>query len=230
MVDNDDPRVPVFWDPGSDSATWADTVYLGFESTGTSSELESQWSNGLLSTYDSSTFILNWNCPGVLFTASEVSFLKAEAYERWSFGNAQEEYEKGIRQSIEFYYGINQTAHLNPNYTFTRDPLENPEEQDISDYLSSSDFAYTGTSEEKLAMIYTQKWLNFFVLQAGQAWSEIRRTGYPDLTFALDPTYNYLPPIRLLYPDTEKSNNANNYSAVSAKDTRDTKVFWDVND
>ncbi len=228
MVDNNDPRVPVLWDPGDDSATWVDEVYLGLKIDETSAERDSKWEDGYLSTFDSATFILNWNCPGVLFTASEVSFLKAEAYERWSLGTAQDEYENGIRQSIAFYYGLNQSAYLNPNYTFSRDALDSPAEQDIADYISSSEISYAGTSEEKLAKIYTQKWINFFILQAGQAWSEIRRTGYPELTFAQDPTYNILPPMRLLYPDTEKDNNTANYSAVSSKDTRGTKIFWDT--
>jgi hypothetical protein len=227
MVDNGDPRLPVLWDPGFDSTTWVDQVYLGFNSSGTTSDLESQWSKGLLSTYDSATFILNWNCPGVLFTASEVSFLKAEAYERWSLGTAQDEYEKGIRQSIAFYFNINQSTYLNPNVTFSRAALESPSEADISAFITSSDFAYTGTTTEKLAKIYTQKWLNFFILQAGQAWSELRRTGYPVLTFAEDPTYSYLPPNRLLYPDAEKSSNTENYSVVSSKDTRSAKIFWE---
>jgi hypothetical protein len=230
MVDNNDPRVPVLWDPGRDSATWKDTTYLGLASDVPASDADAQWAQGLLSTYDSATFILNWNCPGVLFTASEVSFLKAEAGERWTIGNANDEYDKGVRQSIEFYFSLNQEAVLNPNIGFSREALTTPTETEINDFITGSDFAYSGTTEERLEKIYTQKWLNFFLLQAGQAWSEVRRTGYPKLPFAKDPTYDYLPPQRLLYPDTEKSNNAVNYSAVSAKDTRDTKLFWDVKD
>jgi hypothetical protein len=230
MVDNNDPRVVVYWDPGSDSVTWSDQTYRGLVPDTVSAVASAMWTEGLLATYDSATFILNWNCPGVLFTASEVSFLKAEANERWSVGDdAQSEYESGIRNSIEFYYSLNQSSYLNPNSGFSREALISPEESEIEAFLTSSDYAYTGSSEEKLAKIYTQKWVDYFILQAGQAWAEIRRTGYPALTFAEDPSYGYLPPVRLLYPDTEKSNNANNYAAVSGQDTRSTKVFWDVN-
>lgn len=226
MLANNDPRVPVYWDPGSDSATWANQTYLGLEYDLTSSTASTMFQQGMFATYDSATFILNWNCPGVLITAAEVNFLKAEAYERWSFGDAQTAYEDGIRQSIKFYYGLNQSAYLNPNTSFTRDPLEMPDSLTIENYIAETAIAYTGNSEEKLQKIWTQKWLDFFILRAGEAWAEVRRTGYPELSFAQDPTFGYLPPDRLFYPDEEKSYNAANYSAVSSKDTRDTKIFW----
>jgi hypothetical protein len=35
------------------------------------------------------------------------------------------------------------------------------------------------------------------------------------------------PPTTLLYPNSETANNSN-YSKVRAKDTRLTKIFWDV--
>jgi len=41
---------------------------------------------------DSTTFLFNAKLPGIVFTASEVNFLKAEAYERWGGGDAQGEY------------------------------------------------------------------------------------------------------------------------------------------
>ena len=62
------------------------------------------------------------------------------------------------------------------------------------------------------------------------AWAEYRRTKYPQLTF---PSTGKLsgyetPPTRLIYPSGEKSNNASNYASVQSKDTRTTKIFWDV--
>ncbi len=223
MVANNDPRTAVFWDPGSN----ADDEYLGLKSDTTASAAENQWSKGYLATYDSATFIMNYNVPGVLFTAAEVSFLKAEAYERWDLGTAQDEYETGIKQSIDFYYSLNQDAYAKSS--FSRTSLTTPTDATIESYLEESAIAYSGTTDEKLEKIYTQKWINFFILQAGQAWSEVRRTGYPELPFAEDPSSDELPPVRLLYPDTEKSYNSDNYSAVSSKDTRDTNIFWDVN-
>ena len=168
-----------------------------------------------------------------VFTAAEVSFLSAEANERWGAGSmtAQNAYEQGITQSVDFYYGINQSKIDKTGYTATA--LTTPSAAAISTYYNSANISYSAATStaQRLALIGTQNWINFFILQAGQAWAEIRRTGYPALTFATAPNAAgaTLPPTRLLYPSSEQLYNAANYSAVSAKDTRSTKVFWDVN-
>jgi hypothetical protein len=216
MVANGDPRTDVFWDAGKNG-------FKGFPSNGTSSQYEA----GGYATYDSATFFYNYNIPAVLMTAAEVSFLKAEAEERWSIGTAQTDYENGITQSTAFYYSINSKMVLKTgDYT----ALTAPTATTISTFLLQSAIAYSGTTTEKLAKIYTQKWMNFFILQAGQAWAEYRRTGYPVLHFATSTSSSgSTPPDRLLYPSSEQLYNSANYSKVSAKDTRDTKIFWDVN-
>ncbi|RFM33761.1 SusD/RagB family nutrient-binding outer membrane lipoprotein [Chitinophaga silvisoli] len=216
MVANGDPRTDVFWDAGKNG-------FKGFPSNGTSS----QYDAGGYATYDSATFFYNYNIPAVLMTAAEVSFLKAEADERWSIGTAQTDYENGITQSTAFYYSINNKMVLKTgDYT----TLTAPTATTISTFLLQSAIAYSGTTTEKLAKIYTQKWMNYFILQAGQAWAEYRRTGYPVLHFATSTSASgSTPPDRLLYPSSEQLYNSANYSKVSAKDTRDTKIFWDVN-
>jgi hypothetical protein len=217
MVANGDPRTEVYWDPNSSK------VYKGFPVNGTTAAYEA----GGYATYDSATFFYNYNIPAVLMTAAEVSFLKAEAAERWSIGSAQTDYENGINQSVGFYYGINSKAVLRSGSWST---LTAPSTAAISTYLLRDAIAYSGTTTEKLAKIYTQKWMHFFILQTGQAWAEYRRTGYPVLHFA-DATFSggETPPSRLLYPSSEKIYNSANYSKVSGKDYRDTKIFWDVN-
>lgn len=219
MVNNGDPRTAVYWDPNYTNG------YKGFPSTGTNAE----YSNGGYATYDSATFFYNYSIPAVLFTASEVSFLQAEAYERWNLGSSQTAYNTGISQSVDFYYGINQsrTARTGAGPWTT---LTTPDATTVSTFENQSAIALGGTTAQNLAKIYTQKWVHFFILQAGQAWAEYRRTGYPALSFATaTQAGNTTPPVRLLYPSSEKLYNADNYSKVSAKDTRDTKVFWDVN-
>jgi len=217
MVANGDPRTDVFWDANSTNG------FKGFPSNGTSA----QYDAGGYATYDSATFFYNYNIPSVLMTAAEVSFLKAEADERWSLGTAQTDYENGITQSTAFYYSINSKMVLKTgDYT----ALTAPTATTISTFLLQSAIAYSGTTTEKLAKIYTQKWMNFFILQAGQAWAEYRRTGYPVLHFATSTSSSgSTPPTRLLYPSSEQLYNSANYSNVSGKDTRDTKIFWDVN-
>lgn len=217
MVANNDPRTVVYWDPNPSG------VYKGFPYNGTSTEYDA----GGYATYDSATFYYNYNIPAVLFTASEVNFLQAEAFERWSLGTAQTAYETGVNQSIAFYFGINQSKVLKSGSWAS---LASPSATAISAYLLQPGVVYSGTTAQKLAKIYTQKWEHFFVLQSGQAWAELRRTGYPVLKFATATASGAAaPPLRLLYPASEQLYNAENYSKVSSRDTRDTKIFWDVN-
>jgi hypothetical protein len=184
------------------------------------SRVEQQAKLGNYAILDSATFLYNSKLPGVVMTSSEVSFLKAEAFERWGGGDPSSEYRKGIEHSIVFYYYLNS---LN-----TKGVLSSPSAQEINKFFDESLFIqYTGTSEEKLAKIWTQKWVHFGFLQSGQRWAEQRRTSYPRLEFtsATLPGYE-LPPSRLTYPTSERTFNAN-YQNVAANDQRDIEIFWD---
>jgi hypothetical protein len=219
---NGDPRLQVMWDADDQNG------FKGFPWNGSVGDYDDQ--RRLYAVYDTATFTYNDNLPGVIMTAAEVSFMKAEAYERWSLGDAAAEYTNGIRKSIEFYYGINQSAIKRQGQNnFSRAPLASPAAADIDAFLAKPAIAYAGTTAEKLQKIYLQKWEHFFVLQAGQAWAELRRTGYPALNFPTVGNSNApTPPKRLLYPNNEKLYNPIEYSKVAAKDTRDTKIFWDA--
>jgi hypothetical protein len=219
MVANSDPRTAVIFDANDT------TGYRGVPYNVTNTDYDA----GGYATYDSATFYYNNNIPCVMFTAAEVSFLKAEAGERWGVGSAQTAYETGINQSVGFWYGINQSRIFRDG-TPTQWPAEvTPSAAVINAYVAKAAIAYSGTTTEKLNKIYLQKWVNFSVLQAGQAWAELRRTDYPVLSFATaGNSAAAAPPVRLLYPSTEKLYNTANYNAVSSKDTRDTKIFWDV--
>jgi SusD/RagB-like outer membrane lipoprotein len=223
MVANGDPRTAILFD------SVAGQPYVGFPTNGT----VAQYQQGGYAVYDSATFIYNYNVPGVVFTAAEVSFLTAEANERWGAGStpAITAYQNGISLSTAFYYNIYSSRILKQGYTPpAAGLLTMPTAAAISAYYNSPNIAYSGTQAQKLALIGTQNWINFFILQAGQAWAEVRRTGYPALNFAVAPgALGAQPPTRLLYPSSEQLYNAANYSTVSGKDTRTTKIFWDVN-
>jgi hypothetical protein len=216
MATSNDPRTDVYWDAGKLHGM------KGFPANGTASDYE----NLGYATYDTATFINNYNVPGVILTASEVSFLKAEAGERWGIGAPQSDYENGIAQSVGFYYGINQSAIFSSG---SWSILPTPSAGVISDFIAKPAIAYTGTTQQKLAKIWTQKWVNFFILQAGEAWTEVRRTGYPVLPFATGTASgSTTPPQRLLYPSTEQIYNPDNYAQVAGKDKANIKIFWDV--
>ncbi|MGF6850645.1 hypothetical protein QFZ51_005880 [Chitinophaga sp. W3I9] len=216
MAINGDPRTDVYWDAGAKHGMH------GFPANGTATDYE----NLGYATYDTATFFNNYNVPGVIFTASEVSFLKAEAGERWSIGTPQTDYENGIAQSVNFYYSINQSAVFSSGVWPI---LPTPSGTVISSFIAKPAIAYTGTSQQKLAKIWTQKWVNFFILQAGESWTEVRRTGYPVLPFATGTSSgSTTPPQRLLYPSTEQIYNPDNYAQVASKDKANIKIFWDV--
>lgn len=226
MLPADDPRIPVMFDKFGRTTNGkfvANTAYKAMPITFTSSEQENNFQD--YSILDSTTFLQNPALPGIVITASEVNFLKAEAFERWGSSNdAKTAYETAVKQSVTFYY------YLNSINTTGLKKAEKPSAETIEDFVTTSSIAYTGSATEKLANIWTQKWLHFGFLQSTQAWSEYRRTGYPALTFPTSTLSGYqTPPTRLVYPSNEKSNNAARYAEVQAKDTRTTKLFWAKN-
>ncbi|KAA3439780.1 SusD/RagB family nutrient-binding outer membrane lipoprotein [Rufibacter hautae] len=172
---------------------------------------------------DSATFLFNSKIPGIVMTASEVNFLKAEAFERWGGGDPEAAYKLGLEQSVMFYYEL----HRSSSSARTKEAA--PTAEEMTAFLANPAVAYTGTQDEKLAKIWTQKWVNFGFLQSVQSWAEYRRTGYPMLTFIPATQAGYeTPPNRLLYPSSENAYNSANYQAVKAQDVRTGKIFWDV--
>ena len=215
MAPSTDPRLPVYFTPNKNNE------YHGVPNFWNGTRVADSTTANYFSRYDSCTFTENNLMPGIIFTAAEVSFLKAEAYERWSGGTAKTAYENGIKQSIQFYYALNLSSD------FTRGKETMPSDATINLFLAKPLIAYGTNNLEKIA---TQKWIDFNVLQAHQAWAEWRRTKFPKLTFPTDPSSSLSPnaPLRLLYPTTEATLNSNNYQAVKSKDNVTTKVFWDV--
>jgi hypothetical protein len=220
MHQNGDPRMDVYFDHKYDTA-----IYQGYPIDSNAASYE----GGHYTTYDSATILYNYNLPGVLFTASEINYLRAEAYERWSLGTAETEYYAGIDNSIAFYYGLNANRIFRSGAS-AWPILTTPDAGTVATFKANANIVYSGSTTDKLARIYTQKWAHFWILQADQAWAEYRRTDYPVLKFATATNASAAqPPKRLLYTTTETTYNTTNYSKVSAKDTRDTKIFWDVN-
>lgn len=224
MLPANDPRIPVMFDKYGRTVSNVfipNPTYRAMPITFTSTEQESKFAE--YSILDSATFLQNPALPGIVITAPEVNLLKAEAFERWGGGDAKAAYDIALRQSVTFYYYLN---NLN---TTGRKTEATPSASVVDAFVNNSTASYTGTSAQKLSKIYTQKWVHFGFLQSIQAWSEYRRTNTPSLTFPVQTLAGYeTPPTRLIYPSKEKTYNPN-YEAVRAKDTRTTKIFWDVN-
>ncbi|MFD2286366.1 SusD/RagB family nutrient-binding outer membrane lipoprotein [Pedobacter petrophilus] len=225
MLPANDPRIDVIYDKFGRTVNGKfvqNTGYKAMPITFTTAQQEASFAD--YSVLDSATFVYNQKLPGILITASEVNFIKAEAFERWgSSTDAKTAYDNALRQSVTFYHYLN---NLNQGGGFKN--VAAPAPSVVEAWVNSSTATYAGSSAAKLAQIYTQKWLHYGVLQSTEAWSEYRRTGFPALTF---PTTGKLsgfdtPPTRLIYPAKEKTLNSENYQAVVSKDTRKTKIFW----
>lgn len=220
MVPANDPRLPILFNANKNGE------YRGVPITWNSTRVADSVRNNYFSLWDSTTFTENNVFPGILFTAAEANFLKAEAYERWGGGTAKTAYDEGVKQSILFYWSVNNGSKWKGEAWYG-EKSPRPTDLAIATYLANPLVAY-GTNN--LAKIATQKWIDFGVIQAHQAWAEYRRTKLPALTFPTDASsvLSPTPPNRFLYPGTEASLNATNYAAVKSIDNISTKVFWDV--
>ena len=108
---------------------------------------------------------------------------------------------------------------------------------EADDYLAQvggpAAFPITGTMEEQMNAIATQKWLGLY-LQGLQAWTEWRRLDYPIFNVPPEPqglTYGDIPS-RFTYPVDEQNLNQSNYEAAAQAiggDELTTQLFWDVN-
>lgn len=160
----------------------------------------------------------------LIIASPEVHFLKAEAY-AMGYGvakdetKAEEEFKKAVSQSINLYYyydsigtGANCRRYAAPTA------------EEIADFATakwnSAEYA------DKLDAIITQKWLHFGFLVSREAWSDIRRTGYPS-GLVFPEVAGTIPnvPNRWRYPNTEVNYNPY-YKDVVATDTYYNKVFW----
>lgn len=212
----DDPRLEIIYDPNSDGD------YVGIDTHDDESTQTNYYEDGdYYSAVDTSTFSRNSNFPGILMTAAEVSFIKAEAYQKgYASGDAEEAFETAVAQSIDYYYDLNSGGDY-------RTPITAPSSSEIETFAAEKWTAY-GSKEEAIAV---QKWLHFGLIDMGQAWAEVRKTGYPELYFATDDATSYCSevPDRLVYPTDEVDYNTDKYNEATNSGETDTyynKIFW----
>jgi len=223
MKTNADPRLRVMFEPGAS----AGGVYNGLDPLLTEAAQTTLVNGGTIAIYNRSTLSRNQYFPGVLMTAAEVSFLKAEAYlKAGNNASAKTAYNTGISQSVKFYYGLRSLS--NDNVSGTPAPTSDAE---IAAYtaMPGVNWDLALTTADKLKLIATQKWIHFSVVQLVDSWAEIRRFDAPVLNFLLDnANAQTKPPFRWIYPGSEQTYNTANYDAVRTTDNLTTKIFWDV--
>jgi hypothetical protein len=150
--------------------------------------------------------------PWVIMDYTEAEFLLAEAVERGFSvgGTAEGHYNNAVRSSIIFWGGSSAEADA---------------------YLAQPSVAYATAFTDWKQKIGTQAWLAYW-LRGQTLWNSYRRLDYPRL-FA-PPAYLQeidKVPVRLFYPVSEQTLNAENYEAASAKiggDSPLTRLFFDA--
>jgi len=189
---------------------------------------------------------INENSPTYVMKTSEVYFLRAEAklFNLTSDPKTDEQlYKEGIAMSFKensvSAAGYETSTNAPAAYT---DPLNSANNQAAPSQVTVN---YTGTQEEKLEKIITQKYLAIFP-DGHEAWTEWRRTGYPrqvvpveyngdaihgNTIKATDRTKGVR---RAIYPETEYQgeNRENVLQAVQllgGVDDCNTRLWWDAN-
>jgi hypothetical protein len=217
MVADNDPRLEVVYDP-----VGSPDNYVGFDPGKPYAEGDNMTSTvkAKYSRIDSASFISgNTKIPAVIFSAPEIWFLKAEAYQRnLASGDAEAAFKKAVDLSVKFYYDINSGS-------MSKDPVPLPGQSVIDAFVNERWNAYP-TKEEAIA---TQKWLHFGFLQEFEAWTELRRTGLPRLFYSIDQgattSVSRSVPNRLRYPDNERIYNEFNCPKIE-DDKFETVLLW----
>ena len=160
----------------------------------------------------------------LIMASPEIHFLKAEAYAMGygvaqDMAKAEEEFKTAVSQSIALYYYYDSIGSGENCRRY-----DAPTDEEIADFANAkwNSTAYV----DKLDAIITQKWLHFGFLVSREAWSDIRRTGYPS-GLVFPEVSGTIPnvPNRWRYPSTEVNYNPY-YKDVAGTDTYTEKLFW----
>jgi len=200
---NSDPRVFSFYDrlEGRDTITYLPQgAYDDTDYTGKLYSSPSSLVGARANDAGSAT------APVKLISAAESYFLQAEAASRgWGTGDAKELFKLGIEESFA-------AADLSSN--------------EANAYFTAAPDAEELFDEDELKAIITQKYYAMNGFQGFEAWTEWRRTGYPDF-FVVSQSSSLSGdnmPLRFPYPNSEITSNTNFPTVKSV----DTPVWWDV--
>ena len=167
------------------------------------------------------------NVPDILMTGTEVHFLKSEAYMRGigvaqNESNADNEYLSGIQASLTFWRNTMSKTTLKTDGAKFDDLVSIPAYLTLSYLQNKVGFWNFSSYDDKLNMIYTQQWIDFF-RQPSEAYALARRAygKLPREGNALQYFRFQIPPSEVSY---NQANWLNSYS--SQGDYTTTKVWW----
>lgn len=227
MEDRNDPRLGIYVETTDTEGN--NKPFLGFPSGWSVTTVQSHPSyTGDPADYSHvNPMLQDLDDPIFFQTYAEVEFMLAElAVRGWTADVAATHYNAGVRAAMEYLS------------LYDPDGGADIADADITTYLAANPYNAAGTTEQQLEQINTQYWAAIF-LNGIEAFSNFRRSGYPDLEPAPvddpDPApgsdTNGEITRRFLYPETEGILNTENYNAaISRQGPNDmlTRVWWDV--
>lgn len=192
------------------------------------------------------TFTYNNLMVSPIISAAEAWFLLAEAFQQqYATGDPKTAFINGVLYSCKAYYKSNLNSDFsNPQIPSTQsndyqayykeDEKTGKIDTDIptdAEFMAYAETVWDAYSN-KLEGIMTQKWLHFGILQAPQAWTDIRRTGFPALYYPQDRagSDNMTIVQRVPYPTEEVNNNPDKNkegaAMLSDGDNPYSVLFW----
>lgn len=172
-------------------------------------------------------YVADKTFPQLLITGTEISFIKAEIYNKGIGGvgadaaAAKAAYEEGITESVKFWYKL---ANASSIWAVNK-PAAAPTSGELSTMLNNPAIAYSATPADALAQIYKQYWISLFH-QPIEAWTLARRTDYATPSVPLATTSPGYDLFRIIYPQSEIDGNYANWSAITGGTDAATKRPW----
>lgn len=145
-----------------------------------------------------------------IVTSIESMFMQAEAIQRgYLTGNAQTAYENAVKESFRWLGISSATADA---------------------YIASGHSLVSwAAATNKIKLIITQKYFSTVGISPFEAWTDYRRTGFPDnMPFTMAANAGPNIPVRYRYPQLEYNYNQANVAAEGDPSPFTSKVFWDL--
>jgi len=204
-----DPRLHIYAQPTANSVTTPPLDYVGFQNGRgiTSANFPSISVLGTKIAFDENAPLYVLTFDEIMFTIAEYQMRKAND------AGAKTAYEAGIAASMA-RWGLADGSTVYPTYgktTITTAATGFP--VSYATYLAQPLVAWGGTVAEKFQKICEQRWAAIYG-EGVQAYSEIRRTGFPERIFEYELEGSFYPnlglPIRLQYALSEDTYNTSN--------------------
>lgn len=233
MKGYDDPRVPAYWAPAKNTGDFKG-IRNGLSIVQMSESFNGNDNNSnVVPRFQNAA---NTTEPHTIYVAAETWFNMAEAkLNGWNIGSftAKECYENGIKASLE-QWGVSASAATYIASSKTPQAFTAPAPYN-SAAVSTIPVAFGSTEEVQREQIGTQKWLSLYPSMSGEAWAELRRTGYPKLFPRInndnpDASVDPISVKRLIFPPDEITVNAGGYQTgvqlLGGPDKTSTKLWW----